>query len=70
MACLEDEPDVVLGYVVASPGVVHWIFVKKAWRELGIARKLFPQEITRVSHLTKVGEILMKKYDLYFDPFL
>lgn len=72
VACLEDEPDVVLGYAVYRDLTMHWIFVKKAWRKMGIAKQLVVPNITAVSHLTKIGESLIKSKGLNwkFDPFL
>lgn len=52
VACLSSDPDVVLGYVVYKGDTVHWIYVKRAWRGLGIAKSLFPPIVNIVSHLT------------------
>lgn len=68
VACLSDEPDVVLGYVVTRGPVLHWVFVKKAWRKLGIGKRLIPQGIDTVSHLTKVGRAILPK-EWKFNPF-
>lgn len=72
IACMEDEPDVILGYSVFSGTTLHWVFVKKAWRKLGIGKNLLPQQIERVSHISKLGETLMKQKELkwIYDPFL
>lgn len=76
IACLRSDPEVILGYIVvdgkdpAQPTRAHWIFVKKAWRGIGIARLLTPTTITTVTHLTKTGLGLMKKHQhLIFNPF-
>lgn len=68
VACLKDTPDVVLGYVVTQGTTLHWIFVKRAWRKLGIATMLMPANITKVTHLTKLGQSLKPK-GVVFDPF-
>ncbi len=68
VACLKDDPDVVLGYVVTEGATLHWVFVKKAWRKLGIATTLVPINIKRVTHLTKLGKSLKPK-EFIFDPF-
>lgn len=71
IACLEDEPDVIIGYCVFETDRLHWIFVKKAWRKLTIAKQLLNDvPFTRVSHLTKVGEAIRKKEKWEFDPFI
>lgn len=68
IACLNDDPDVALGYVVYHNNTAHWLFVKKAWRRLGIAKALYPKEITRWSHMTKLVKKLKPK-NVIFDPF-
>jgi GNAT superfamily N-acetyltransferase len=71
VACLADEPDVVLGYSITSPDniTLHWVFVKKAWRKMGLAKRLVPPTITTVSHITRLGETLMPS-TWSFNPFL
>lgn len=70
VACLIDDPNVVVGYAVVSPETLHWVYVKKSWRGFGLAKELTqPFRITRVSHLTKLGRRL-KPLGWRFDPFL
>lgn len=69
VVCLADAPDVILGYSVTEGPVLHWVFVKKSWRRLGIARWLLPPTIERVTHLTKLGSKL-KPAQWLFNPFL
>lgn len=72
VACLKEEPDVILGYSILSNDyqTVHWCFVKSAWRRRGIAKSLLPQHPTAVSHLTKLGLILLPKLNsAIFNPF-
>lgn len=70
VACLEDSPDVILGYSVARGKTLDWVFVKKTWRGIGIARDLVPNDINTVSHVTDVGRsILKKKPSVKFNPF-
>ena len=68
VACLPDDEDVVLGYIVFKENVIHWIFVKKPWRKLGIAKLLFPSGITVCTHLTKAGKAIKPK-NISFNPF-
>lgn len=68
VACLIEDPDVVLGYSVSKGGTLHWVFVKKAWRKLGIAKMLVPASIDTVTHLTKIGQSL-RKPGWAFNPF-
>lgn len=72
VACLKEDPEVILGYVVLNSlgNVVHWVFVKKAWRSIGIARNLVPPTVTRATHLTKVGLAIIQKHTgIKFNPF-
>lgn len=70
VACLKDDPEVILGYVVYQGDKVHWVQVKKAWRNIGIARALTPSEITTTTHLTEVGRSIFLKKKWVFNPFL
>lgn len=40
LAVLPDQPDVVLGYAVTEGQVVHYVYVKPAFRRYGIATSL------------------------------
>lgn len=73
VACLQDEPSVVLGYSVlclsgAEP-ILHWVHVKKVWRNNGIGRSLIPGNCKVTTHLTHLG-YKVKPKDMKFDPFL
>lgn len=35
----------VMGYSVAEPGILHWIYTKKDYRRLGVAKSLLSKEI-------------------------
>ena len=72
MAVLKDDEDVILGYSVSEPlnSVLHWVFVKKSWRRIGIAKMLIDFEPSIVTHLTFVGKSLKNRYNLIFNPFL
>lgn len=70
IACLKSDPDVILGYAVYTGDHLHWVHVKKAWRNIGIARDLVPPFITFVTHLSQVGKtIFLKKKTWEFNPF-
>lgn len=80
IACLKEDPDVILGYSVvrqvkigeADISVLDWIFVKTAWRGIGIAKMLLPKKVNACTHLTKLGASIIKSHDLniIFNPFL
>lgn len=70
VACLKEDPSVILGYSVSSGERLDWVFVKKVWRGIGIARALTPPSIKVASHLTVIGRsILHKHQDIKFNPF-
>jgi hypothetical protein len=72
VACLKEDPDVILGYSILSPDLstIHWVQVKSIWRRKGIAKSLVPQYPIQVTHLTKLGLSLLPKFqDCQFNPF-
>lgn len=69
IACLKDDPDVIVGYAVIEKNILHWVYTKKGWRELGIAKKLVPPYITHFTHLTDTARIIKPK-EWIFNPFL
>lgn len=70
VACLKEDKEVILGYSVYSGNRLDWVFVKKAWRGIGISKSIVPESITIVSHLTNVGKsILRKRPTIKFNPF-
>lgn len=70
VACLVEDPDVIIGYSVHTNTVLSWVFVKRSWRKAGVARLIVPSHITAVSHLTDLGRKLLPKLPCaVFDPF-
>lgn len=73
IACLKEDPDVIIGYSILSSDlkVITWVYVKFSWRNNGIGRSLVPANPTSVSHLSKTGLVLIKKFinKVDFDPF-
>ncbi len=70
VACLPDAPEVILGYAVMRGDRLDWTFVKKAMRGYGIAKRLVPDTIKSVSHLTDAGRAILKKRpSITFNPF-
>lgn len=80
VACLIEDPDVILGYSVsrniklgeADISILDWVFVKSAWRKIGIAKMLIPARINACTHLTKTGLAIknQKLPDVIFNPFV
>ncbi len=72
VACLIDDPQVILGYSVTRESrgdvVMDWVFVKSAWRNIGIGKSLVPPNLKIVTHLTKTGRAL-KPEEVIYDPF-
>lgn len=71
VACLPDDEDVILGYAAVSKddSKIHFVFVKSAWRKMGIAKALVPETIKTATHITKTGLSLLRKKAIDFDPF-
>ncbi len=72
IACLPDDPNVILGYSILSADclTVHYVYVKSAWRKQGIGKALTPRHPTYVSHLTALGKTLLQKLpNTTFNPF-
>jgi len=72
IACLKDDPDTILGYGVFNleETIIHYIFIKKAWRKIGIGKMLITPRLKVTTHLTKTGQYFMKKLKIDFNPFL
>jgi len=72
VACLIEDKDTILGYSVLSPDflVIHWIFVKKLFREKGIGKSLCPSHPKYFSHITDGCKDLIPKLNgAVFNPF-
>lgn len=72
VACLKEDRDVILGYSILSHDfkVIHWCFVKSAFRKQGIGKALVPSSVGTVTHLTVLGKSLMTKFtNCVFNPF-
>lgn len=76
VACLKDDPEVVLGYSIHrfthNTVILDYVFVKSAWRRIGIANSLLPKNVFAVTHLTRPGASIMKKKlpNTPYNPFL
>jgi GNAT superfamily N-acetyltransferase len=73
VACLKDDPEVILGYscsrCIGGINVLDWVFVKSAWRGIGIGKSLVTVPVHVTTHLTKLGKSLKPK-ECVFNPFL
>jgi hypothetical protein len=75
IACLKDSPDVILSYCVyleaGDKSALAWTFTKKDWRNIGLAKSLWPSNVFAATNLTRVGESIMKKYPkIVFNPYI
>ena len=72
LAVLPDDHDVVLGWVVGTPGIVHYVYVKPSFRRYGIARALlkpFGDKFT-YTHATYVLRDLYPRLDgCVYNPY-
>jgi hypothetical protein len=70
--CPEDDPESIVGYMVYSDDVLHWIYVKSVFRNLGMAKTLmsvFPNgEPKQFSHFTPAVYFLLKE-SCTFNPY-
>jgi ribosomal protein S18 acetylase RimI-like enzyme len=62
VACLTDDPSVILGYSVTGPATLHCIYVKKAFRRSGIGRRLLPNPLLTVSFTIDSFSELLSAY--------
>lgn len=71
IAVLEDEPDTAIGWSAFEGGAVHFVYVRKSARRIGVARELTPKDIRIFTHMTAVGNSIWKKKfkQVKFNPF-
>lgn len=78
VACLKDDPDVILGYSISRElsnpniSILDYVFVKSAWRNIGIGKKLVPNKAAAYTHATRIGQAIVKEKMSYmiYNPFL
>lgn len=72
VAVLKSDPTVIVGYVMTDTArhSVVWVFVKKAWRNMGAARGLVDNSYKEYNEVTKVGLIIATKKGMQFNPFV
>lgn len=70
--CMEEDPDVILGYCISDPSehIIDFIFIKSAWRKKGLTKLLIGDIIySWATHFTKPGLAIMKAKNIKFDPW-
>jgi hypothetical protein len=79
--CNPEDPAHIYGFacykVLSDLLIIHYVYVKKSYRKLGIAsgffRSLFPRfqkDQTAITHVNEVVAPLRERYRLLFDPCL
>lgn len=59
IACLEDDPTIIVGYVVFHGSHLDWVYVKEDYRKQGVASLLVPKDIKTITATpTKLGSNL------------
>lgn len=73
------EPNVILGYLLTETridgeSVIHFTYVKKSFRQMGIARALWAtlskEKKYTITHYTVDADWITKKYDTTYNPYL
>lgn len=54
ICALADDHDTIVGYCAYRGNILDWVFVKPAWRKIGIAKELIPEGVDTVSHMTRM----------------
>ncbi len=68
VAVIDESPDVVLGWACGRDGILQYVYTKKAFRRLGIARKLtHPWNPCIYTHRTLMTPLLLKS--AHYDPY-
>ena len=85
IACDAERPNHVFGYVIHGPDfesspVIHWLYVKSTYREMGLGRTLlehslggrYPAWCSQASRhsLSLRAEKELRRYALTYNPFL
>lgn len=75
IACLPNDEDVILGYLVAqAPDTIHYLFVKEAFRQLGIGNALITHQNLSsdpltLTHISPFCKYIARHKHVYYNPF-
>lgn len=69
VASPEGDPNTILGWCCRGQGVVHYVYVKEAFRRMGLA-KMLVGEFSQHSHITRYGEWALGKHPSEYNPYL
>lgn len=60
IACMADNPSIILGYAIITDSMLEFIYVKEMFRNQGIAKLLLKNHsIEGYRHITKVGNAIL-----------
>lgn len=77
MAVNRSDPDTIYGWICTQPGILHYMYVKHAFRNMGIGKMLlqhnlptFGTDETVVTHISNYYAFRQSRYRLSFVPYL
>jgi len=71
VCCLEEDADVIVGYLVHRGPVIDWLYVKTAFRRQGVANSLLKLiEPAYTTGYSKAGAAIAKKKKVIMNPWL
>ena len=71
VACINEDPEIILGYVVLGPSIVHYAFTKPAFRRMHILTRLLPDGDLEYTHRTEDSDrVLARLPRLTYNPYL
>lgn len=73
LAVLNPDRDIILGFSILEPGVLHYVYVARDYRLQGIGKALIPQhDFDAFTHITEIGlKLWPKKFPkAIFNPFI
>jgi hypothetical protein len=78
VACADDEPDLIVGYIISEPygessTIVHWANVKGIYRRMGIFNNMLseaaPEKTLIATHNFHLFNNFKTKYNFIYDPY-
>ncbi len=72
VACLPENTNVILGFLVQEQqNIIHYCFVKEAFRRMGVAKSLFQHEKAYITHMTRSFSPILRDHEEVFtyNPF-
>lgn len=69
VAVAAEDPDTILGWSLSRGDHLHYVYVKQAFRRLGIGSLLVPTGMKWYTFRTPAGLALAKRFQLRYDPW-